>query len=104
MSPAIGEFDWNEQAQGVILGSFFWGYACTNLLGGVLAERVGGRLVYGAGVSLTAVLTILSPFTAKHSTSAFVIIRILEGMMEVISTCFTATAVLNSNFTLSFLK
>jgi ACS family sodium-dependent inorganic phosphate cotransporter-like MFS transporter 5 len=24
-----GEFDWNEKEQGLILGSFFWGYVLT---------------------------------------------------------------------------
>ena len=34
-----GSFDWDEATQGLILGSFYYGYACSNLLGGVMAER-----------------------------------------------------------------
>ncbi|KAA0200023.1 hypothetical protein HAZT_HAZT001236 [Hyalella azteca] len=77
-----GEFDWDARTQGYILGSFFWGYCLTNLLGGLLAERYGGRIVYGMGVTLTSILTILSPMAAHSSTSAFMLIRILEGMTE----------------------
>ncbi|XP_042237536.1 sialin-like isoform X3 [Homarus americanus] len=77
-----GEFDWDEETQGMILGSFFYGYLLTNYLGGYLAERLGGRLIFGTGVTLTALLTVISPLAARHSSSAFVIIRILEGMTE----------------------
>ena len=67
----------------MVLGCFFYGYMMTNYIGGRLAERFGGRLVYGLGVTLTGILTVLSPLAAKHSTSAFMIIRVLEGMTEV---------------------
>ncbi|XP_053629857.1 putative inorganic phosphate cotransporter isoform X1 [Cherax quadricarinatus] len=77
-----GEFDWDEKTQGMILGSFFYGYLLTNYLGGRLAERLGGRLIFGAGVTLTGLLTVISPMAARHSSTAFVIIRILEGMTE----------------------
>ncbi|XP_064100173.1 putative inorganic phosphate cotransporter [Macrobrachium nipponense] len=77
-----GEFDWDEKTQGMILGCFFYGYMLTNYIGGRLAERFGGRLVYGLGVTLTGILTVLSPLAAKHSTGAFMVIRVLEGMTE----------------------
>ena len=81
--PQDGEFVWDEQLQGIILGSFFWGYILTNLVGGRLAELVGGRLVMGVGVFGTAFLTVLSPLFAKWSTTAFIVLRVLEGMCEV---------------------
>ena len=30
----ITDFDWSPQTQGILLGAFFWGYACTQLPGG----------------------------------------------------------------------
>lgn len=78
-----GEFEWDEQTQGMVLGCFFYGYLMTNYIGGRLAERYGGRLVYGLGVTLTAAFTVISPYAARHSTGAFVFIRMLEGMTEV---------------------
>lgn len=66
-----------------MLGSFFYGYMLTNYLGGRLADRIGGKIIYGSGVFLTAVLTVLSPLAAWHSKQAFIIIRVLEGMTEV---------------------
>lgn len=38
-------FDWNSKQQGLILSSFFYGYICTQLLGGYAASKVGGNKV-----------------------------------------------------------
>ncbi|KAF2367680.1 Major facilitator superfamily [Trinorchestia longiramus] len=80
-----GEFDWNEKTQGLILGSFYWGYASTNLLGGVAAERFGGKLVAGLGIFMTSLLTLFSPMAARTSDVAFIVLRVLEGMAEAVS-------------------
>ncbi|KAL1131947.1 hypothetical protein AAG570_011558, partial [Ranatra chinensis] len=55
------DFDWDSKTQGLVLSSFFYGYICTQLLGGWLGARVGGARVYGAGVAVTAVLTLVTP-------------------------------------------
>lgn len=78
-----GEFAWDEKTQGIILGSFFIGYVITNVPGGRLAEIVGGKLVYGLGVFLTAILTVISPFAAYWHLNAFLAVRIAEGFTEV---------------------
>lgn len=77
-----GEFNWNEYEQGVILGSFFYGYVLTQVPGGRLAELFGGKLVYGIGVLLTALFTLLSPAAAYVSYPMFIAVRILEGIGE----------------------
>jgi len=38
---SAGEFDWNGEDQGIILGSFFWGYIVLQVPGGMLSERIG---------------------------------------------------------------
>ncbi|KAG8238003.1 hypothetical protein J437_LFUL017792 [Ladona fulva] len=35
-----GEFDWSEKTQGIVLGSFFYGYVTTQIPGGRMAEGV----------------------------------------------------------------
>ena len=42
-----GEFDWDPETQGLILGTFFYGYAFSHVPGGVLAERYGGKWFMG---------------------------------------------------------
>lgn len=39
------EFDWTSKEKGLVLSSFFYGYACTQLIGGYIATRLGGTLV-----------------------------------------------------------
>ncbi|XP_068220663.1 putative inorganic phosphate cotransporter isoform X1 [Palaemon carinicauda] len=77
-----GDFEWNEATQGMILGSFFYGYILTNVLGGWASERIGGKMVYGLGIVITALLTILSPLCAEWSTGLFIAVRVLEGAAE----------------------
>lgn len=55
----------------------------TQVPGGRLAEMFGGKMVYGLGVLITAIFTILSPIAARTNFTFFIIVRILEGMGEV---------------------
>ena len=76
------QFDWTSTEQGLILGSFFYGYIVTQIPGGFLAERHGGKWLYGLGTLCTAILTFLTPFAAKAGTKYFIAVRILEGLGE----------------------
>lgn len=38
-------FDWNSKQQGVVLSSFFYGYICTQFIGGIIAAKIGGHIV-----------------------------------------------------------
>ncbi|KAK7863379.1 hypothetical protein R5R35_004343 [Gryllus longicercus] len=40
---------WPEHASGVLLGAFYWSYWLTELPGGLLAQRFGGRSTLAAG-------------------------------------------------------
>lgn len=77
-----GDFLWDEATQGIVLGSFFYGYVLTQVPGGRLAELLGGKMIYGVGVFITAIFTLLTPIAAYYSLPALVVVRILEGMGE----------------------
>lgn len=77
-----GEFEWDEATQGLVLGSFYYGYMLTQIPGGRLAEIYGGKLVYGLGVFITAVLTLLTPIAARWNLPALVALRAIEGLAE----------------------
>ncbi|XP_068241398.1 sialin-like [Palaemon carinicauda] len=77
-----GEFDWDETTQGIILGSFFWGYACTNILGGRAAEYSGGKRIFGLGIFLSAALTVITPISARTSTEFVIAVRVLSGIVQ----------------------
>ncbi|KAL1496957.1 hypothetical protein ABEB36_008000 [Hypothenemus hampei] len=76
------EFNWNNEIQGYILSSFFYGYITTQLLGGYLAKLYGGKLVYGAGIAITATLTIVTPWLASINFYLLMAVRIVEGICE----------------------
>ncbi|EDW86305.1 uncharacterized protein Dwil_GK17401 [Drosophila willistoni] len=80
--PPEGEFIWDEATQGLVLGSFFYGYVLTQVPGGRMAEVVGGKLIYGYGVLITAIFTMLTPLAARWDLPLLVLVRILEGMGE----------------------
>lgn len=44
---------------------------------------MGGKLIYGLGVFLTAVLTVISPFAAYWGLVPFLVVRVAEGFTEV---------------------
>ncbi|KAK7082382.1 hypothetical protein SK128_002996 [Halocaridina rubra] len=78
-----GEFVWNEYEQGLILGSFYWGYAMTNMLGGRLGDSFGGKIVYGGGVFVTSALTLLIPVIANTKIiSLLIVLRVVQGLGE----------------------
>ncbi|XP_045617908.2 sialin isoform X1 [Procambarus clarkii] len=77
-----GDFDWNEQTQGLVLGSFFLGYATTQILGERAAEYFGSRIVFGLSVFLSSVLTLLNPVCAWASLELFIFIRIVQGAIQ----------------------
>ena len=68
---------------GIVLGSFFYGYILTQIPGGWIATRYGGKVVFGVGVLTTTVLTLVTPLAARLSVWALVVVRILEGIGEV---------------------
>ena len=70
-----GPFAWDREQQGTILGAFFWGYVCTQIPGGMLAERYGGKLVFGLGILVTSVFTILTPLAAQGGFVLLIICR-----------------------------
>ena len=77
-----GPFSWGPREQGWLLGAFFFGYVVTQLPGGRLAEKYGGKTLYGGGVLVTSVLTLLTPLAANTSIYLFILVRVLEGLGE----------------------
>jgi ACS family sodium-dependent inorganic phosphate cotransporter len=75
-------FNWNSQQKGLVLSSFFYGYITTQFIGGYLASRYGGNVIFGIGIGSTAFFTLLTPLLAMRSIYALVAVRIIEGVFE----------------------
>ncbi|CAD6189434.1 unnamed protein product [Caenorhabditis auriculariae] len=73
---------WSFVTQGVILSAFFYGYILTQLPGGYLAYKYGGKTTFFAGTFGTAVFTIMTPPLAKMGYGALILARFFEGVLE----------------------
>jgi len=47
-----------------------------------LAERIGGKIVFGGGILVTSGLTLLTPIAARWSVYLLIALRVLEGAAE----------------------
>ncbi|KAF8787062.1 Sialin like protein [Argiope bruennichi] len=75
-----GEFDWDSNMQGLVLGSFYFGYVVTQIPGGIAAEKYGAKWLFGIGILITAVFSLLTPMCARWSVWALIIARAIEGL------------------------
>ncbi|XP_017887369.1 putative inorganic phosphate cotransporter isoform X1 [Ceratina calcarata] len=86
-SPKLGEdiiqtrYPWNEYQVNLILGSFFWGYICTELPGGRLAEVVGPKRVFGYSMLLSSAITFLTPLSAIYGYDVVAVLRTVLGFL-----------------------
>merc|ERR1719229_1187069 len=76
------DFEWDSATQGLVLASFFYGYILTQIPGGYLATKYGGKRVFLWGITATAVITIFTPLLAKQSTGLLVSARVVAGLCE----------------------
>lgn len=77
-----GPYVWNEAIQGYILNAFFVGYIITQIPGGYMADMFSVKWVFGYGIFLTSVLTLLSEAAVHIHVIAFIALRVLEGVCE----------------------
>ena len=77
-----GDFNWDSEEQGVILGAFFYGYIITQIPGGMIAERYGGKWLFGCGLLATSVFTMLTPVAANLGKGTLIATRVIEGFFE----------------------
>ncbi|XP_010275629.1 PREDICTED: ascorbate transporter, chloroplastic-like isoform X2 [Nelumbo nucifera] len=80
--PMSQEFNWNSATVGLIQSSFFWGYLLTQIVGGIWADKIGGKFVLGFGVVWWSVATVLTPVAARIGLPFLLIMRALMGIGE----------------------
>jgi ACS family sodium-dependent inorganic phosphate cotransporter len=63
--PMQAEFGWDETTKGLVMGSVFIGYIASQLIGGLLAARIGAKRLLGLAVTAFSILTLLTPLAAQ---------------------------------------
>ncbi|MBO2029694.1 MFS transporter [Klebsiella pneumoniae] len=66
----------NAEQFGIIFGSFFFGYAVFNFIGGLAVDKFGATLVMGGGRSVVAVLRLNR---GSHRLYSMLVLRVLSG-------------------------
>jgi len=77
-----GSLSWSPGEQGLIHGSFFWGYIVTQIPGGYLAARLQANRVFGCAILVTCALNILLPTAARAHWFVFILVRVMQGLAE----------------------
>jgi len=77
-----GPFTWSSIDQGLLLGSYFYGYVFGQIPGAWLARKYGLRYVTGFTFIITSILTLVTPVTAWYSFELMVALRILIGLIQ----------------------
>ncbi|GFT99486.1 hypothetical protein NPIL_593442 [Nephila pilipes] len=77
-----GDYLWAPSEQGIILGAYFYGYVCTQVVGGRMAEIAGGKWVLGLSILIASFLTFITPVAADIGVVAIVIVRVLMGLIH----------------------
>jgi MFS transporter, ACS family, solute carrier family 17 (sodium-dependent inorganic phosphate cotransporter), other len=80
--PMAADLGWDATTQGTVLSSFFVGYLLTQIVGGRLADRFGGKVVLAGGVLLWSLFTIVTPPAAAFGFAALLVARVGMGMGE----------------------
>ncbi len=79
MSRGLG---YSPATQGLILSAFFWGYIVSQLAGGWMADRFGGKAVLGFGVACWSLATFVTPLGAAVSLPLLLGARVALGVGE----------------------
>jgi MFS transporter, ACS family, solute carrier family 17 (sodium-dependent inorganic phosphate cotransporter), other len=80
--PMAESFSWSSATIGLVQSSFFWGYLLTQILGGVWADRYGGKVVLGFGVIWWSLATFMTPMAAAMGLPALLVARACMGIGE----------------------
>ena len=73
---------WSQTQKGFILAAFFVGYLLFMFVAGLLANRVGGKRVFGYSVLAWSIFTLLTPPAATLSIAVLISVRIAMGVGE----------------------
>ncbi|XP_026862802.2 solute carrier family 17 member 9b isoform X2 [Electrophorus electricus] len=78
-------FGWSKRESGIVLGSFFWGYCFTQVLGGYISDRVGGEKVLLLSAAAWGAMTAFTPILAHFCSRPIIsltVSRFLMGLMQ----------------------
>ena len=79
--PMAEYFKWDSFFSGIVLSSFWAGYALTQILGGRLADKFGGEKLLAGAITLWSLCTYLTPYVAGNN-QLLLLVRVFLGAGE----------------------
>lgn len=65
--------------------SFFFGYLFTQIPGGYLTSVIPANRMFGTAIVISSILHLFSPSNIVHHTGTVMLIRFIQGLVEVSS-------------------
>lgn len=75
-------YNWSQEQQGIILSSFFFGYLITQIPGGILSQRYGGKYVFMLGILFSALCSLLTPNVTRFGKNTLTHIQNLISSVD----------------------
>ncbi|KAL6458856.1 hypothetical protein MHYP_G00323280 [Metynnis hypsauchen] len=78
------QFGWSKTESGLVLGSFYWGYCFTQVLGGHASDKIGGERVLLLSTCSWAIVTAITPLLADVGPPLIMMMlaRFLLGVLQ----------------------
>ncbi|XP_044253825.1 sialin [Tribolium madens] len=78
--PQDGPFLWDNEIQGLLLGSYFFGYMVSLLPGGCISELYSAKWVLFFAIASNVVAMFLSPILSKVHYGGLLAMRVIQGI------------------------
>lgn len=75
----LAEFDWDSRITSMIMGSFYWMYVLSQVVGGVATQHFGTKAVFGWSQLATAIGSLCIPFAASTHWLLLIFVRSVQG-------------------------
>lgn len=77
-----GKFVWSQPEQGIILGSFYYGYVIFQFLGGSIVHLLGAKRTYVVTVFFSSALLSITPILAEMGVAVLTCQRVILGLAQ----------------------
>lgn len=74
------DLNWTEYQKGLILSSFYWGYALGQIPATLIAGKIGPKFTFSFAIMGSALMTLLVPLAAKSSFGLALLARACVGL------------------------
>lgn len=81
------KLNWTVATESAVDSSFFWGYLVTQIPGGFLASMFPANRIFGAAIVASCFLNLSVAGAMSYSPFLLIIIRVLQGLVEVSLFC-----------------